>query len=233
MPWFNQPDLAHLYGALALAGFFGVAVTFYFFLTNDWSAHPLKVPALVALGAAISGVLPRLAVNVTNPNIIGGLLALTLPFYAPLVQIPQEKDALRLPNWLRRGFPSLWLAAAGVVFFGLLVTTTRGAWFATLVGFALWGMWRGPGRRMAAGARLRWIVGLLILGGILTGLALYVVLAYGLPGAGTAGRTAVAVARRAPAGPGLRPHRLGTGHVPDEFLDLHFAHSRRLHPQQP
>ncbi len=180
----NQPDLAHLYGALTVGGLFGVALTIYFFLTNDWSAHPLKVPALVALGESISALLPRASVGATNPNIIGGLLAMTLPFYVPLMRLPSKEDALRLPSWLQRVFSFLWAAAAGIVLFGLLVTTTRGAWLATLVGFALWGLWHWLGRRLPDRARWRWMVGLLILGGVLAAIALYVVFAYDLPGAG-------------------------------------------------
>jgi len=180
----HQPDLAHLYGALTVGGLFGVVLTVYFFLTNDWSAHPLKVPALVALGESVSALLPRSSAEATNPNIIGGLLALTLPFYVPLVYLPRKEDTLRLSGWLRRTLPILWVTAVAIVLLGLLVTTTRGAWLATLVGFALWGLWRGLGRRLTDGVRWQWVVGLLLLGGVLTGIVASVVLAYGLPGAG-------------------------------------------------
>lgn len=180
----HQPDLAHLYSVLTVGGLFGVALTVYFFVTNDWSAHPLKVPALVALGESISALLPRVSTGTTNPNIIGGLLAVTLPFYVPLARLPQKETSLVLPGWLRRALPFLWAAAAAIVLLGLLVTTTRGAWFATLVGFSLWGLWRGLGRHFTDGARWRWIVGLLILGAALTGLVAYVVLVYRLPGVG-------------------------------------------------
>jgi len=180
----NQPDLAHLYGVLTIGGVFGVALTVYFFLTNDWSAHPLKVPALVALGASISALLPRVSAEATNPNIIGGLLAMTVPFYVPLVRLAQQEMSLRLPGWLRRALPFLWAAAAGIVLLGLLVTTTRGAWFATLVGFSLWGLWRWLGRRSTDEVRWRWVAGLLVLGGALAVIGLFAVLAYDLPGAG-------------------------------------------------
>ncbi|MBN2392352.1 MAG: hypothetical protein JXR84_16605 [Anaerolineae bacterium] len=180
----HQPDLAHLYGALTVGGLFGVALTVYFFLTNDWSAHPLKVPALVVLGEAISGLLPRLSANATNPNIVGGMLAMTLPFYVPLVLLAQKEVSLHLPGLLLRVLPFLWVVAAGIVLLGLLVTTTRGAWFATLVGFGLWGLWIGLGRRLTDTARLRWITGLLVLGGVLVAIVLYAVLACKLPGAG-------------------------------------------------
>ncbi|MBN1875864.1 MAG: O-antigen ligase family protein [Anaerolineae bacterium] len=180
----HQPNLAHLYGVLTVGGLFGVALTIYFFLTNDWSAHPLKVPMLVALGESISALLPRSSVDATNPNIIGGLLAMTLPFYVPLVRLARKESSVPLPVWLRQLLPFLWVGAAGIVLLGLLVTTTRGAWFATLVGFALWGLWRGLGRRFTNAVRLRWIAGLLVLGGALAAIVFYFVLAYDLPGAG-------------------------------------------------
>ncbi|MBN2006272.1 MAG: O-antigen ligase family protein [Anaerolineae bacterium] len=180
----NQPDLTHLYGVLIVGGLFGVALTVYFFLTNDWSAHPLKVPALVALGESVSALLPRSSVEATNPNIIGGLLALTLPFYVPLARLAQKETSLGLPGWLRRALPFLWAAAAGIVLLGLLLTTTRGAWFATLVGLSLWWLWRWLGRRFTDAARLQWIAGLLVLGGALAAIASYIILVYDLPGAG-------------------------------------------------
>lgn len=180
----HQPDLAHLYGALTVGGLFGVALTVYFFLTNDWSAHPLKVSALVTLGESISALLPRASAKATNPNIIGGLLAMMLPVYVPLVRLPKKDTSLRLPGWLRRVLPFLWAAVAAIALLGLLVTTTRGAWFATLVGFSLWGAWRWLGRRLTDGVRWRWIAGVLVLGGALAVIGLFVVLAYDLPGAG-------------------------------------------------
>lgn len=180
----HQPDLDHLYGALAVGGVFGAALTAYFFLINDWSAQSVKVPALTALGESISALLPTLTTRRSNPNVTGGMLAMVLPFYVPLVLLAQKEASLRLPGWLRQTLPFLWLSAAGVVLLGLLVTTSLGAWLATLAGFALWALWWGLGQRFAAQARLRWMAGLLVLGGVLAAIALYVVLAYELPGAG-------------------------------------------------
>ncbi|MDF1514225.1 MAG: hypothetical protein P1S60_10490, partial [Anaerolineae bacterium] len=87
----HQPDRQHLYGVLACCGLFGAALTGYYFLTNDWWAtHPVKIPALIALSQAISSRLPQLPARTINPNIIGGFLAMVLPFYVPLITLPQQ-----------------------------------------------------------------------------------------------------------------------------------------------
>jgi tetratricopeptide (TPR) repeat protein len=178
----HQPDLEHLYGALAVGGLFGVALTAYFFMTNDWNAESVKVPALTAVGVSISALLPTLTTHRINPNVTGGMLAMMLPFYVPLVLLAQKEVSLRLPGLLRRTLPFLWWTAAGAVLLSLLLTISRGAWLAMLVGFALWGLWWGLGQRFTARARLGWMVGLLILGGALAAIVLYAILAYELPG---------------------------------------------------
>ncbi|MDX9955318.1 MAG: hypothetical protein RBT75_14540, partial [Anaerolineae bacterium] len=50
----HQPTPRHQYLALSFWGIFGGVLTAYFFITTDWTAHTVKVPALVALGQAIS-----------------------------------------------------------------------------------------------------------------------------------------------------------------------------------
>ncbi|MFP4346224.1 MAG: O-antigen ligase family protein [Anaerolineales bacterium] len=180
----HQPDLEHLYGALAFWGLFGVALTAYFFLTNDWSAHPVKVPLLIDLGEAISARLPALSTHQLSPNVTGGMLATVLPFYVPLILLPRRGEDLGLPARLRRLLPALWTAALGVTLLGLLVSTSRGAWLGALAGFLLWGLWRALGRRFEGRRRLAWMGGLLAAGAVLLAVALYAILAYDLPGAG-------------------------------------------------
>ncbi len=180
----HQPDLDHLYVALALWGLFGVVFTAYFFMVYDWSTHPIKVPALTALGSAISARLPTLVTLPINPNVVGGVLATVLPFYPPLTLLPGREVFGSWPSGLRRGLPFLWGGAAGGALLGLLVTTSRGAWLATLVGFLLWALWWGLSGRFAGRERLAWMGGLLLTGVVLGGVALHAVLTYELPGVG-------------------------------------------------
>jgi len=181
----HQPDSVHLYGALSVGGLLGVALAVCFFMVNPWDAVPIKVSVLTALGKAIATLLPTLTTQQVNPNVFGGLLAMILPFYAPLILLAHKETSLRLPNEGRRTLlPFLWLVAAGVVLLSLLVTTTRGAWLAVLVTGSLWGFWLKLERQFPPQVRLRWLMGLLLFGGVLTGGATYVILTYNLPGAG-------------------------------------------------
>ncbi len=180
----HQPDLEHLYWTLAIWGGFGVALTAYFFLTHDWSAQPIKSPELATLGAAISARLPALTAHRISPNVTGGMLAAVLPLYVPLTLLPRSDGLPRLPRWLRRWLPVAWAMAAAVALLGLLVTVSRGAWMATLAGFALWALWWALGRRFEGRARLAWMAGLVTAGGVLAAAALAAILTYGLPGAG-------------------------------------------------
>ncbi len=179
----HQPDVRHLYGALAAWGFFGVALTGYFFLTNDWSAHPVKVPVFIAVGEAISARLPTLQTHRISPNVTGGMLATVLPVYVPLVRLLRTEERLQLPGWLRRSLPFAWAAAAGLALLGLLVTTSRGAWVGALGGLLLWIFWWALGRRFKGRARLGWMAGLMSAGVVLLGVTFYALLIYDLPGA--------------------------------------------------
>jgi putative inorganic carbon (hco3(-)) transporter len=179
----HQPDVEHRYGTLAAWGLFGVALAAYFFLTNDWSAHPVKVPALIALGETISARLPSLSGHRLNANVTGGMLAMVLPVYVPLIGLLRTDEHLQLPRWLQRLLPVAWMAAAGVTLLGLLVSTSRGAWIAVLGGGALWALWQGLGRWVDARARLKWMVGVGATGAVLLVAAFSVILAYDLPGA--------------------------------------------------
>ncbi len=150
----HQPDAQHLYGALALCGLFGVALTGYYLLTNDWwDKHTIKIPGLVALSEAVSSILPRLSTHSISPNVTGGMLAAVLPFYVPLITMLRKgTEVVNLQESARRGLQVIWVLAVGWTGFGLLLTTSRGAWVATCAGFSLWLLWRCIGkatRRMA------------------------------------------------------------------------------------
>ena len=138
----HQPDLSHLYGTLACFGVFGVVISAYFFMTNDWSANPPKVAALGALGQQISSRLPQFAAHRMHPNVVGGMLAMSLPLYVPLIVLGRGDAASHIPRPLRWGLPLLWTLAAGVVALTLAVTTSRGAWLGAVAVMGLWAAWR-------------------------------------------------------------------------------------------
>ena len=72
-----------------------------------------------------------------QPNVVAGLLATIVPFQAALLLGPSEG------GW--RGWR--WLAALTMAMtaFGLLLTTSRGAWLALASGLGLWALWLAAG----------------------------------------------------------------------------------------
>ncbi len=105
-------------------GLFGTAVAFYFIFTHDWDAYEVKFAGLAALGRALQAPAPDLPGHRLNPNVVGSMLIMTLPF--ALVTC--------LLAWQKQKWPVL---AAGLfmsvsISLGLLLTTSRGAWLAVL-----------------------------------------------------------------------------------------------------
>jgi tetratricopeptide (TPR) repeat protein len=179
----HQPDMEHLRVTLAFFAVFGVVVSLYFFVTNDWDAHPIKVPVLAVVGKQISALLPSLASHRMSPNVVGGMLALVLPLIVSLIA-QSRRMGLRWPVFV-------WAAAALVAGTGWLFGMSRGAWLALLGAACVWGLWRGIGwwvGRRDLGADRAWrlrlgvMAGLLLAGFIVLVVAASLVLAGRLPG---------------------------------------------------
>ncbi|MGC9349157.1 MAG: tetratricopeptide repeat protein [Anaerolineae bacterium] len=135
----GQPDLIRLYVAYGFWGLFGVVLTVYFLMTNDWAAYPIKVPLLTTLGQTLSEWLPSLTAHRIHPNVAGGMLAVALPLYAPLILLPARGAVCPKHRRLLTVAASLGMMVA---LLGWLVTTSRGAWSAALAAGLLWGLWR-------------------------------------------------------------------------------------------
>jgi O-antigen ligase len=155
-----------------LLGLFGAAVAVYFLMTHDWSAMPAKIEALTRLGQRLQAPLPTLPGHRLHPNVAGGIMAAMMPYAAVATILgwwprPGRRAAGRWLSLL------LGLGLCAIVAFGLLMTTSRGAWLAlagALVLAAAGGvaaaLSRGLGRRRPA--LQRWVlpglvVGLLVL----------------------------------------------------------------------
>lgn len=161
----HQPDLPHLYVTLAFWGLVGVAVSAYFFATNDWEVHPAKVPAFVALGRQVSAWVPALSSHRMHPNVVGGMSAALMPVYVPLFKASSRFKA----PLARRGLPVIWAIAAGLAGLGWLTSASRGAWLALASAAGLWMVWRGlgwwSGKRYSKPERA-WQVRLWAMGGL-------------------------------------------------------------------
>jgi len=169
----------------------GAAVTVYFLGTHDWDQFAVELAFVRDLGRWLQAPLPPLPGHRLNPNVVGGLLAMSIPF----------TGAIFCLEWGRRR----WLRAlAGLVLvtlalFGLLMTTSRGAWSGLAIALVVAGVWTlsGWGGRMRP-SRRRWLVLGVMLAIILLGAGAAVLrpgvvaaAAGPLPGAGGIGRLAM------------------------------------------
>ena len=192
----DQPDLGHLYTILAFWGAFGLALSLYFLATNDWTAQEAKVPALVALGQSIQKWLPKPADFQVNPNAAGGILAVIMPLYVPLIILGRRRAATGA-HPLARLWPWFWGLAAGVAGLGWFLSMSRGAWAALVGATALWVAWHILGRwsrRMAPGRPERaWRVRLLAVAIlVLVGAGLALAVLFGVVSGRLPGREALA-----------------------------------------
>ncbi len=143
----HQPDRLRRYVALSGLGAASAGLTLYFLLSADWTDLALEAPALADLGLRISRrllwALPLdRRLHAVNANVIGGMQALLLPVYVPLLLVPR-----RAPDAgpLRRGrIPLTVLGALGaaLTLAGLILTVSRGAWVSVAAVGGLWIVWR-------------------------------------------------------------------------------------------
>ena len=121
-----------------------VGLSLYFLATNDWTRWQTEAGAVARLGQSLQVLLPPVPGPRLNPNEVGGLLAMMLPFAAwatlsPWLRRRSLPDQRKWAIWLR----ALPLGGAlALVLLGLLMTASRGAWLACgvagLVGGLCW-----------------------------------------------------------------------------------------------
>jgi len=121
-----------------LLAVFGAVVALYFLASHDWDAYPAKIEALTRLGRALQAPLPTVPGHRLHPNVAGGIMALMLP-YAGWALF----DAWRGVRGGQKRWWTLLLALGllGLTSFGLLMTTSRGAWLSLAVALLLAGLW--------------------------------------------------------------------------------------------
>lgn len=156
---------------LWVLAFLGTGISLYFLATHNWEMYPAKISALTHLGQSLQALLPPLPHSHRNSNEIGGMLAMLLPFTGLLVAQTWLKRRRIFPRQLIRHRLTLGvsLILLALTSFGLLMTTSRGAWLALASALLLAGLWMAAGwlsrNRMEQRA---WIfVGLLTLGVVL------------------------------------------------------------------
>lgn len=145
----NLPTGKHLRTFAFLYTLFGAGVAAYFFWSNNWIHGKAKIEALTELGKAIQATLPPFSGHQMQPNVVGGMLAMIVPFQLVVLLGNWEKRTeagsgkrMRWVWTLERGLAALALALTA---FALLLTTSRGAWLALVVGLGLWLLWKASG----------------------------------------------------------------------------------------
>jgi tetratricopeptide (TPR) repeat protein len=126
-----------------LLSFFGAGVALYFLATHDWDAFPAKIAALTRLGRSLQAPLPTLPGHRLHPNVAGGIMAMMAP-YAGWVTVKAWQELRRSPGRVSLvGLAPLaaGLGALGLTIFGLLMTTSRGAWIALAGALLLAELW--------------------------------------------------------------------------------------------
>jgi hypothetical protein len=100
----------------------GTCITVYFLFTHDWNDYPTKAAFLTRAGLWWMDVRPDIRLEGIFPNDAAGVMAVTAPFLTPSVWI----------LWRNKSYKLLvvTLLAGLLIFTGLLMTTTRGAWLA-------------------------------------------------------------------------------------------------------
>jgi hypothetical protein len=146
---------------VGLLAAFGVGLTLYFLATNDWHLWQAEFTSITRLGQSLQRFLPSVPGPRLNPNEVGGLLAMMMPFVAwGAYKSGQRAGDSSAP---REG--AIWLkallawGALALMLFGLLMTTSRGAWLVCGVTGFLAGLWWAIGwLRQSRTGRQRWSV---------------------------------------------------------------------------
>ena len=124
---------------VGLLSVFAVALSFYFLATNDWT----RLHSVSRIGQSLQKYLPEVPGPRLNPNEVGGILAMLLPFvvWSAVRTWQRARDLAISPRrarWLT--VPLAW-AALALVLFALLLTASRGAWLACGVAGLIAGLW--------------------------------------------------------------------------------------------
>ncbi len=99
---------------------FGVAVSVYFILTNDWSANPTKFQFIRTLGQSLQPPGLEIPGHRLHPNVAGGMIAMTIPFAVGAYLIAKTS------HHRYRSFAAI--IALIVTALGLLLSSSRSAW---------------------------------------------------------------------------------------------------------
>lgn len=105
------------------------ALTFYFVTQHDYAAQPGKFGFITAIGLSLNRVAPQLGLHVFDPNITAGALEIGLPLAVALSSSQKSKVKSQKCVSLSPGLLVAVFSMIAIVF-GLVMTSSRGAWLA-------------------------------------------------------------------------------------------------------
>ena len=134
LKWQPKQNLLHISVFLFCVG---VGVSLYYFLTHDFIALPRKIAFVNEIGRWMMSIRPQTGWMPIHPNYVAGVIVITVPFILyPLLEYRKKNS--RLP-YLFILAVSMGLGSAG---FALVMTTSRGVFFAIASGVGGWLLWR-------------------------------------------------------------------------------------------
>jgi hypothetical protein len=120
--------------AISVMCLYGAMLAGYFFLTHNWIIQPADIEILNRIGAKWMLWRPVIHAPILHPNQIGGILAFIFPVCISLLFWAIGNNNIRQSLWL--------LIANGIIFSGIIFSSSRASWLAICIGLALWLIWK-------------------------------------------------------------------------------------------
>lgn len=115
--------------------FLGCTISAAFLWTHDWRIQPADYEWINRLGRSWEAIRPLITTWRTAPNRVGGVLATLLPFAIAMTLANHPFSKSTSSKW---GQWILVLLACFFIAFGLLMSSSRGAWLSLILASVLW-----------------------------------------------------------------------------------------------
>ncbi len=129
----SQPK-ANLGVVAGLVGLMGVIIAIIFILNHDWNTPATDLGVINRAGRWIMAVRPSTGILVLPQNFVGGVLAMLVP-------IP---FAYGVNKWKMGEYTQaiIFFSMVVLIFIGIILTSSRGAWLALFIAVCAWILWR-------------------------------------------------------------------------------------------
>ena len=129
----SQPK-ANLGVVAGLVGMLGVIIAIIFILNHNWNNSAVDLEVIKLAGGWIMAVRPSIDIPELPQNFVGGVLAMLVP-------IP---FAYGISTWRigKYSQTAIFLTMVVLIFLGIILTSSRGAWLALFTALSCWVLWR-------------------------------------------------------------------------------------------